>query len=81
MDEKGAGDASSSVKIEDKALVCKGAILEGNITIGAGSIIHPKSLIIAKGARCALLCINSSPARWSNSHRKEQYYRRADSHL
>eukprot|EP00045_Choanoeca_perplexa_P023181 m.12549 g.12549 ORF g.12549 m.12549 type:complete len:163 (-) comp9976_c0_seq1:186-674(-) len=33
--------------IDPSALVCRGAILEGDVTVGAGSIIHPTARICA----------------------------------
>ena len=37
----------ASPRIAPEALVCRGAILEGDVTIGAGTIVHPAAKILA----------------------------------
>ncbi|KAL6050695.1 Dynactin subunit 6, variant 2 [Balamuthia mandrillaris] len=43
--EYGVGDVS----IAATAVVCKTAVLEGNIRIGKGTVLHPKCRVIAEG--------------------------------
>ena len=38
---------SSVAKIHQEAFVCKEAILSGHVTIGKGTVVHPKCVIEA----------------------------------
>eukprot|EP00730_Choanoeca_flexa_P019892 TRINITY_DN9731_c0_g3_i2.p1 TRINITY_DN9731_c0_g3~~TRINITY_DN9731_c0_g3_i2.p1 ORF type:complete len:163 (+),score=37.78 TRINITY_DN9731_c0_g3_i2:64-552(+) len=35
------------MSIDPSALVCRGAVLEGEVTVGAGTVIHPTARIVA----------------------------------
>ena len=43
-------------KIEPGAIVCKGAIVTGDVTIGTGTIVHTTASIIAQ-VRAIWLCV------------------------
>ena len=54
FDDRSTGGSSSAqpatnIAAHSKALVCQDADLRGDITIGEGSVIHPKCSILAMG--------------------------------
>ena len=52
------------MSIDPSALVCRGAILEGDVTVGAGSIIHPTARICATvSKRHSTLAAGASQAK------------------